>query len=749
MHHDFSFPPRGKPAATPPSRATPPSAGLAGLIRDYDWARTPLGSRAHWPKSLQTALDLCLGVEFPMSICWGPELTILFNDAFARLMPAPPEEVLGRAYFAYWGDFRRFNEPIYRRVLDHGESVKLENKSVRVGPAPESREGIFNISYSPLRDDRGDVVGVLTVAIEVTQVIVKERNWEAAQIRMENAFAERTNELTRSRAFLDSLIENLPNMVFVKDAKNLRFVRFNRAGEDLLGMDRSELIGKNDFDFFPPEQATHFVERDRDVLSGREIVDIPEEPIRTRHRGERLLHTRKIPLFDNAGNPEYLLGISDDITEKRLAEQERLRLSREEAVLAEREAANRRVSLLADASVTLADSLDFHVTLRKLAALVVPAFADWCTITVRERDGALARLAVEHRNPGLRPLLDELLNNYPPNEEKNRGTGYVIKTGEAQLTERTPDEALVHAAQSPRHLELMRTLGTQSCIVVPIRGREQVHGAIALMNGESQRFYSREDLRTAEELGRRAGIAIDNALLYREAQIAVSSRDAFLSVASHELKTPLTSLVIQTQMRRRHIDRENYAVFTPEKLLQMVESDARQLDRLTRLIDDMLDISRINSGKLTVTPEPVNLCQLVREVADRHAEQYNAAGCPLSFSGEEHVVGLWDRFRIEQVVTNLLTNALKYGAGKPVEITVREQGREALLEVRDHGIGIAPEDQERIFRQFERAVGASEVTGLGLGLYIVKQILDLHGGTIRVTSKPGAGSRFTVTLPAC
>src|SRR5262249_14799863 len=149
-----------------------------------------------------------------------------------------------------------------------------------------------------------------------------------------------------------------------------------------------------------------------------------------------------------------------------------------------------------------------------------------------------------------------------------------------------------------------------------------------------------------------------------------------------------------------------------------------------------------------IQPEPVNLGQLVREVAERHAEQYSKAGSLLTVETDDGVIGVWDRFRIEQVVTNLLTNAVKYGAGRPVEVTVTERGREALLEVRDHGIGIEPRDQERIFRQFERAVGKTGPSGLGLGLFIVKQILELHGGSIRLTSEAGQGSRFVVSLPA-
>jgi two-component system, chemotaxis family, CheB/CheR fusion protein len=228
---------------------------------------------------------------------------------------------------------------------------------------------------------------------------------------------------------------------------------------------------------------------------------------------------------------------------------------------------------------------------------------------------------------------------------------------------------------------------------------------------------------------------------------AVSARDEFLSIASHELKTPLTSLSMQTQIRKRYLLREEMSAFAPEKLRKMFDSDERQIFRLTRLIDDMLDVARIDSGKLEVKPEPVDLEALVREVAERMSEQLKASDCPLQIEVTGQVQGEWDRFRIEQVVMNLLSNAYKYGAGKPIRIQVSEEKDQAVLCVQDQGIGIAKEDQERIFGQFERAVPRSDVTGLGLGLYITRQIVQSHGGTISVESDPGHGSSFIVRLP--
>jgi signal transduction histidine kinase len=228
---------------------------------------------------------------------------------------------------------------------------------------------------------------------------------------------------------------------------------------------------------------------------------------------------------------------------------------------------------------------------------------------------------------------------------------------------------------------------------------------------------------------------------------ALSVREDFLSVASHELKTPLTSMKIQTQMLKRSILKEDPSILNFDRLRKLVECDERQINRVTRLIDNMLDIVRIASGKLIVNPASVDLCSIVQEVAERTADQISHAGCQLFIESCGAAEGYGDRFRLEQVVTNLVNNAIKYGAGKSIQMSIKTEGDKAVLQVQDQGIGIARFDHERIFRQFERAVNSNEVSGLGLGLYIVKQILDAHHGTIRVESELGRGANFIVELP--
>lgn len=232
-----------------------------------------------------------------------------------------------------------------------------------------------------------------------------------------------------------------------------------------------------------------------------------------------------------------------------------------------------------------------------------------------------------------------------------------------------------------------------------------------------------------------------------ELREAVRARDEFLSVASHELKTPLTAIGLQTQIMKRGIARGGDASPPLEKISKLVDHVDRQVQRLTRVVDDMLDISRLATGKLTIHPERFDLAELVHDVVDRFTPQIARTGSLVTVQAPSPVEGCWDRFRIEQVVMNLLTNAMRYGENKPIEVSVRQTEARAEVRVYDHGRGIAPEDQERIFQRFERISSNAEPGGLGLGLFIVRQILSLHGGSIRVQSRVGHGSVFIVELP--
>lgn len=233
----------------------------------------------------------------------------------------------------------------------------------------------------------------------------------------------------------------------------------------------------------------------------------------------------------------------------------------------------------------------------------------------------------------------------------------------------------------------------------------------------------------------------------QELEEAVEARDRFLSIASHELRTPLTPLTLQIDRLSRALARNDDLRRSRERLQEMIQMMRRQCDRLIELVKNLLDVSRITSGKLTLNREQVDLAAVVRQVRDDFVEAIHTARASVELHAPDDLVGSWDAERIKSVVENLLSNALKYGQGKPVAIRVSNHGNTAHLVVTDHGIGISELDQQRIFERFERAVATNRYGGLGIGLWIVREVVEAHGGTVAVSSAPGSGTTFVVTLP--
>ncbi|SHH28927.1 hybrid sensor histidine kinase/response regulator [Massilia sp. CF038] len=232
-----------------------------------------------------------------------------------------------------------------------------------------------------------------------------------------------------------------------------------------------------------------------------------------------------------------------------------------------------------------------------------------------------------------------------------------------------------------------------------------------------------------------------------ELERAVQMRDDFMSMVAHELRTPLNTLFLETQLRDIQLNKGNLSAFSEENLRKMVARDGRQIQSMIRLINDMVDVSRIRSGKLSIRPAQTELSALLERIVNDLAQRTEAAGTTIALDAPSAVTGVWDEFRVEQIIINLLTNALRYGGSKPVTISLSMCANSAEIVVRDQGVGISPEDQLRIFKPFERA-GTKEVReGLGLGLYIARQLAESHGGTLEVESAPDQGAAFKLTLP--
>ncbi len=242
-------------------------------------------------------------------------------------------------------------------------------------------------------------------------------------------------------------------------------------------------------------------------------------------------------------------------------------------------------------------------------------------------------------------------------------------------------------------------------------------------------------------------VSEERARLYEKAQAEVSLRDQFLATASHELRTPLSALGVTVDRLIRGAQR-NLPVASGEGLRTALEAARRQVRRLARLIDELLDLTRITRGTLRLEIDAADLVDIARDVADRFGHEAQGMGSSITLVAPEAVTGRWDRLRIEQVLSNLISNALSYARGTPVNVSLWSEGDRAFCAVTDQGPGIPPADHERIFQRFERGTGATQYEGLGLGLWICRQIVQRHGGDISVSSAPGQGATFTVRLPS-
>ncbi|WP_437791704.1 AAA family ATPase [Sorangium sp. So ce693] len=523
-------------------------------------------------------------------------------------------------------------------------------------------------------------------------------------IEQENAERRRAErELRESQATLQAIVDNSAAAIFLKDREG-RYLLVNRQASNVAGLPGHRLLGRTDAELLPAALAEIIGDHDRRVLETGEPLEFEEEV--TMEDGPHTFLSLKFPLGEEV-MPGVLCGISTDITERKRAE------------LAER--------FLADASRKLM-ALGYGATLESVAQLAVPELADRCVIHV-ELPSCTAGHTVTAVTAGV------------PAELAGAVTDAL-----RPLAAIYPDRPEVGDVRAAPRLE---QLGVHSFLRVPLlaRDRDRRFGVMTLLATAPRRRFGPADLWLAEELGLRAALALDNTRLFTEAQEAIERRNEFLLVASHELKTPLTSLTMQAHLLARLLPRYRRAEVAPERIDAAIQLLNRQIARLAHLVNELLDVTRLNAGRLSLARAPVDLAALTREAVERMRQQLADARCRTQLDLDEPVVGDWDASRMEQVLINLLSNAIKYGAGAPIHVVVRGLEGRALLVVRDHGMGVAEADQARIFERFERAVSVRNFGGLGLGLYIVRWIVASHGGTIRVESTPGAGAAFIVELP--
>ncbi|WP_437964389.1 AAA family ATPase [Sorangium sp. So ce260] len=567
------------------------------------------------------------------------------------------------------------------------------------------RPGAFAILYLENAAMRG--------AFSEGTLAVLELLSSQAAISLENASLYAA--LQKSQEQLQAIVDNSPALIYVKDLEG-RLLLVNRCFERVVRRPRDRIVGRRDHEIFPREAAELFAAHDRMAVEMEAPLDLEE--VVPQEDGPHTYLTLKFTLRDAAGAVYAVCGISTDITERKRAE------------VAER--------FLAEASRKLAADLGYEATLETIAEVAVPGLAEGAALYVLDEAGALELSAVAADSPEkagrLRALASPESAPWAP-----RG---VIGAAQAELC-RVDGGLLQRWAAGAARPEALAALAPAAYLNAPLFTRGRCLGVLSLVRTGAARPYDRGDAALAEELARRAAIALDNARLYREAQRAIQVREEFLSVASHELRTPLTPLKLKLGLLRKKLATDA----RDGSLERMVEASLGQVERLEALIDGLLDVDQIARRGLDLELADVDLSALARDVAGELGEAASRAGCRVALDAGRPVLGRFDRLRVAQVLRSLLNNALKFGTGRPVEVTVAERGDTARVVVRDHGLGIAPEDLERIFNRFERAVSSRFYGGLGLGLYLANEIVRAHGGTIQVSSEKGEGACFTVDLP--
>jgi signal transduction histidine kinase/response regulator RpfG family c-di-GMP phosphodiesterase len=433
---------------------------------------------------------------------------------------------------------------------------------------------------------------------------------------------------------------------------------------------------------------------------------------------------------------------------KRQAE-DREKFIREEAALAEAEARQERLAFLADASNVLAGSLEYQKTFQNLAELVVPRLADFCLVVAAEEDGTTRQVAMAPSGLSEEPALRKLAEEFPESPAARTSGAHVMKTGRSQMCCDMDNGALKEVFERPEDLALVRSLAAQSFIAVPLKTHDRVLGAIVMVNTTSGRMCGTEELALAEELAQRAALAVDNAGLYKAAQKARAeaeranlAKDSFLAMLSHELRTPLTPVLTSVLALEQE---ENL----PEETRASLQMIRRNVELEARLIDDLLDLTRISKGKVQLSLEEVDAHQLLRnalEICQADIDHKNLS-LETEFAAEKVCLEA-DPARLQQIFWNLIKNAVKFTPqGGRLGIRTANDNGQLRVEISDSGMGIDAETLPKIFNAFEQGE-RTRLGGLGLGLAISKALVETHSGKLTAESAGrNKGATFTATFP--
>ncbi len=681
--------------------------GAVAAFRDItEWKRAEESTR--WLAAIvESSEDAIIGKDLDGVIThWNP--------AAERLYGYTAAEVVGRSSSLlmspeHAGDLAQILARLRQgERVEHLETVHVRKDDTRVDVSQ---------SLSPVKDAHGTIVGAATIARDITE---------------RKAVHERLRE---SEARLEAVLNQMPAGVAIVEAPSGKALLFNEQAVRIMGEPARPVKGVADY---PIYEGFHLDGRPyrpeerplvRALTRGETVVG--EEMVVRRADGSRVvIRANAAPIRGSGGRVIAGVIAFEDITERRRDEE--------------------REHFLAVASTVLTSSLDYKATLERVASLAVPGLADWCFVDLVEENGWVRRVAVAHADPDKAELAGRLRRPYAPKPDAEWGMSEALRSGRANMVDEVTEEVLQAVARDPGHLVLLRDLGPKSFVTAPLMARGEVLGAVTLVSTQVGRRYGPEDARLAEDLGRRAGIAIDNARLYEaeqraraQAQEADAAKDQFMALVSHELRNPLNAISSGLFVLRQSCPAEGKG----KRALEIVE---RNTKLQARLVGDLLDLSRLQRGKLPLQRAPVELGTVVAAACQDYEAEVREAGLDLIC---DTVPGLWvhgDFDRLQQVVMNLLTNAVKF-TPPPGRITVSAShtGEGARIAVSDTGIGISPDLLPNLFESFRQGeIGGRRSAGLGLGLALVRGIIERHGGRVWAESEGvGKGSRFIVELP--
>lgn len=592
------------------------------------------------------------------------------------------------------------------RALREGNAIELSDNALLI--AKDGTERPIDDSAAPIRDSIGVVSGAVLVFRDVTERRQQDQTLRENETRLRLAL-EAGHMGVFDRNLRTDEVQWTDNLEEILGLAPNTFARTFEAFRQLVHPDDRQTVAET-------------VQRAIDERSKYEIEFRSIWPDGSIH-----WYVSKARIFtDSQGEPLRVVGVCLDVTERKRAEE--------------------TSQFLSNASAVLSATVDYELTFRQVAQLSVPFFADWCIVDVVAQDGKLERVAIVHQDPVKLQAALAIKERFELRADAPFSAPNASRTGQSYLVSDITDEMLAAFTQNAEHFRLMRALHLKSYIAVPIVARGKPLGVISFLTADSRRRYGAADLALAEDLAHRTGIALDNAHLYQELREADRLKDEFLAMLAHELRNPLAP-----------IRNALFIMRSPEADSQMTQQvlaiAERQVQHMARLLDDLLDVSRISRGRIELRTETVDVARVIQLAIEAVQPLVDESHHELTVTLPPRSVELVaDPTRLEQILTNLLNNACKYTEpGGHIWLSADLQGADVVIRVKDTGIGISQEMLPRIFdlfvqadRQLDRSRG-----GVGIGLTLVRRLVELHGGTIEASSPGlGQGSEFVVRLPA-